>query len=157
MPFATEMPDSELVISSFTGKHRFLSNFMPCQFTLTINGRMVQCRSSEHAFQAHKATNPEDLLKVLEAPTPALAKRHARQLVRRVDWNEVKVDVMRKVLLAKFDKWQLQKQLLYTGKATLIEGNSWGDTYWGVDEETGKGLNMLGCLLMETRKHYGGK
>ena len=40
--------------------------------------------------------------------------------------------------------------LLATGKATLVEGNSWGDTFWGVCR--GKGKNMLGKILMRVRK-----
>jgi predicted NAD-dependent protein-ADP-ribosyltransferase YbiA (DUF1768 family) len=40
--------------------------------------------------------------------------------------------------------------LLETGDAELIEGNDWGDTFWGVCG--GKGNNFLGKLLMEVRK-----
>ena len=35
------------------------------------------------------------------------------------------------------------------GYAILVEGNSWGDEFWGVCE--GRGENRLGCLLMDVR------
>jgi len=57
------------------------------------------------------------------------------------------------VVLAKFlGNGDLRDQLLATGDAELVEGNTWGDTYWGVDSRSGKGENMLGKILMETRE-----
>lgn len=40
---------------------------------------------------------------------------------------------------------------MLTGDAELIEGNNWGDTFWGVCN--GRGENMLGKLLMEIRDY----
>ena len=48
----------------------------------------------------------------------------------------------------KLDK-VLRFKLLDTYPAELIEGNTWGDTYWGVCNGAGK--NMLGKLLMKLR------
>ena len=45
----------------------------------------------------------------------------------------------------------LRQQLLDTGDAELVEGNSWNDTFWGVSARTGKGKNWLGRLLMQVR------
>ena len=39
--------------------------------------------------------------------------------------------------------------LLATGEEYLVEGNTWGDKYWGVCG--GIGLNHLGKLLMQVR------
>ena len=44
----------------------------------------------------------------------------------------------------------LQKKLLETDDAILIEGNTWGDTYWGMC--AGIGENKLGQLLMKIRE-----
>ena len=33
----------------------------------------------------------------------------------------------------------------------LVEGNTWGDMYWGVDLHTMKGQNKLGKILMKVR------
>ena len=34
----------------------------------------------------------------------------------------------------------------------LVEGNTWGDSYWGYDLEKNEGKNILGKLLMQVRK-----
>lgn len=44
------------------------------------------------------------------------------------------------------------RQFLSTGDAELVEGNTWNDTWWGVNATTGKGKNMLGRLLMQVRE-----
>jgi predicted NAD-dependent protein-ADP-ribosyltransferase YbiA (DUF1768 family) len=46
----------------------------------------------------------------------------------------------------------LGDMLLSTGDELLIEGNTWGDTYWGVDLKTGIGENKLGKILMKVRE-----
>jgi predicted NAD-dependent protein-ADP-ribosyltransferase YbiA (DUF1768 family) len=32
-----------------------------------------------------------------------------------------------------------------------MEGNSWGDSFWGVSLDTGMGTNHLGRILMDIR------
>jgi len=44
----------------------------------------------------------------------------------------------------------LKASLRQTGNARLVEGNWWGDTFWGVCN--GKGTNHLGKVLMEVRR-----
>ena len=45
--------------------------------------------------------------------------------------------------------------LINTGCTMLVEGNDWGDKFWGrcLDKTTGRwvGLNTLGVILMEER------
>jgi ribA/ribD-fused uncharacterized protein len=106
----------------------------------------------EHAYQAAKF---EDRWRpiIKRAPTPGEAKRAARvnlSLVRR-DWEEVKLEVMRKLLVQKFSEPGLRSRLCATGNAVLVEGNTWDDVYWGVSMKTGIGRNMLGRLLMGIR------
>ena len=43
----------------------------------------------------------------------------------------------------------LGEKLKATGARKLVEGNAWGDVFWGVCE--GQGRNQLGELLMEQR------
>lgn len=69
----------------------------------------------------------------------------------RSDWDDFRIPLMRSLLLAKFGDPSLQAQLLETRPRTLIEGNTWYDTFWGVDAQTGAGENNLGKLLMEIR------
>ena len=59
---------------------------------------------------------------------------------------------MRDALIQKFSDKKLQKKLIDTGDAELIEGNWWGDKFWGVCE--GEGENHLGKLLMEVREMF---
>ena len=59
---------------------------------------------------------------------------------------------MKELLRRKFSIPYLRDLLLNTENATLIEGNTWNDTFWGIDLKTGKGQNHLGKLLMEIRE-----
>ena len=56
---------------------------------------------------------------------------------------------MHSVLQAKFAVPALRDALLATGDAELVEGNTWGDTYWGVCG--GRGRNQLGRTLTRIR------
>lgn len=45
----------------------------------------------------------------------------------------------------------LAELLINTAPGQLIEGNNWGDCFWGVCN--GSGRNMLGELLMQQRDY----
>lgn len=77
------------------------------------------------------------------------AKRLAHKFNRREDWEQVKDDIMLELLRIKFNQEPLKVLLLSTKEAELIEGNTWGDVYWGVCN--GIGQNKLGKLLMQVR------
>jgi ribA/ribD-fused uncharacterized protein len=69
---------------------------------------------------------------------------------KRPDWEDVKVGIMWQLLTDKFIRHEnLRRQLLATGDEELVEGNTWGDRFWGVCD--GEGRNMLGVLLMRVR------
>lgn len=139
--------DPNPAIDRFVGDYRWLSNFWPTR--IEYEGHVY--KSSEHAFQAAKAAKGEDREIVAGSKTPGEAKRRGRQVKLRKDWEEVKVDVMRTILKWKFaPSSELAKKLLATSPARLVEGNHWGDTFWGVDDRRG-GENHLGQLLMEIR------
>jgi predicted NAD-dependent protein-ADP-ribosyltransferase YbiA (DUF1768 family) len=54
------------------------------------------------------------------------------------------------VVSAKFaNNRVLRDSLLATGTQEIVEGNTWGDTFWG--QVNGKGQNKLGKLLMKIR------
>ena len=64
--------------------------------------------------------------------------------------NGLVAEVMRGLLARKFAPGtELAARLLATGDAQLVEGNTWGDRFWGVCR--GQGRNQLGQLLMERR------
>lgn len=129
-------------------EYRFLSNFYPAEIRIGPEAYITL----EHAYQAMKFVYWEDRLKVARQPTPGHAKRFARTHtgLRYPDFHERKLDLMERLLRKKFRHFsQLGDMLLATGDAELIEGNTWGDTFWGVC--AGTGYNHLGRLLMERR------
>lgn len=134
------------IIDSFNGKYRFLSNFS--DYHCLFEG--VSYKTVEHAFQAAKTLDKNQRMKIEYAVTPGEAKKLGRRVCLREDWEQVKDDVMYDCLVSKFklDK-VLRFKLLDTYPAELIEGNTWGDTYWGVCNGVGK--NTLGKLLMRLR------
>lgn len=83
------------------------------------------------------------------------SKRLGRKVDLRTDWDLVKLDVMRRVVRAKFEQHpNLAQYLIDTGDAELIEGNTWHDVYWGVDLKTDEGENHLGKILMALRQEF---
>lgn len=73
-----------------------------------------------------------------------------KDLQIRPDWNNVREDIMREAITAKFlQNPELKKKLLETGQRELIEHTS-RDSYWG-NGGNDQGLNRLGHLLMELR------
>jgi ribA/ribD-fused uncharacterized protein len=135
-------------IESFHGEYRWLSNFWPCE--IIYDGGTYP--STEHAFQAAKTLDITERFAFINMRTAGEAKRAGKKVTLRADWQEVKFNVMRQVLAKKFTCTNdLGKQLVATGDAELIEGNTWNDTIWGVCN--GVGDNMLGKLLMELREH----
>jgi ribA/ribD-fused uncharacterized protein len=135
------------MINSFSGEYRFLSNFYPS--LLVFHDR--EYATVEHAFQAFKMTTTDNHDFVRRCSSPGIAKRRARELPRREDWELVKDGIMYSCLVEKFTKhYDLQDKLIATRGQVLIEGNTWGDVYWGVSKGTGK--NRLGDLLMRVRE-----
>ena len=133
-------------IDSFQGEYRFLSNFWPAQ--VVFEG--ITYPTAEHAYQAAKSLDAAERQRIAAAPTPAEAKRAGRALQQRDDWESAKFDVMERVVRDKFTRNpELRRQLLATGDAELIEGNTWGDRVWGVYH--GEGENRLGRILMRVR------
>lgn len=137
-------------IRAFRNQYSWLSNFYPC----TVEWKGVTFPSVEHAFQAMKSLRREDWELISKLDTPAEAKRVGRTLQLRKDWNSLRRKAMAYCLLEKFTKnAALNALLLQTGNAFIQEGNTWNDTYWGVDLATGEGRNELGKLIMKVREH----
>lgn len=139
-------------INSFTGDNKFLSNFYPCKVELDD----VEYPSVEHAYQAAKTLDTAERKQFHKSPLPtaAQAKKLGRKLSMRPDWEGVKLGVMEKLLVQKFAHPELLELLKETGDAELVEGNYWGDDFWGVDKKKG-GKNHLGKLLMKIRDKNG--
>lgn len=154
---ATTTPEPP-VIDSFGYDYEFLSNFhehpvhipplSPLMDRLFPDGLKVP--DNEHGFHLAKCVSEDGARRVLRASSPYAAKKAGRLVTCRPDWEQVKDGVMLALQRAKFAPGtQLAGRLLATGTATLIEGNTWGDDYWGC--VNGRGKNRLGCLLMQVR------
>lgn len=134
------------MINMFDGKYRFLSNFYNAP--VMYEGQMY--KNNEAAFQAAKVLDKDERKKFLNLD-PSSAKRLGRHVELRADWEDVKTQVMKDIVLDKFTRNDdLKAKLLATGDEYLEEGNTWGDRIWG--RVNGIGENRLGEILMETRK-----
>lgn len=146
-----------MVVDSFRGEFRFLSNFYPLLFGVVYEG--VAFPTVEHAYQAAKAffSSSKRNRRILNAyaalPKAGMTKALGEIVCTTPEWQSAKVAIMRDLLVQKFKDPVLRRLLLNTGSAELIEGNDWGDIFWGVCD--GVGENNLGKLLMEIRTEIG--
>ena len=137
------------MISSFRDEYFFLSNFYPVE--IKLDG--IVYPNAEAAFQAQKTLDVEERRKFSMLKNPVQAKRLGRKVKLRDDWEEVKLDIMTEIVSQKFLQHpHLIEMLLQTGDEELVEGNKWGDRFWGVCK--GKGENHLGKILMKIRDAY---
>lgn len=134
-------------IEMFRGEYQFLSNF----YEAPVEYRGLRYGSNEAAFQAQKCLTEEER-REFTLLRPSDSKKRGSSVQLRPDWEEVKAGVMEELVRAKFTQnEELGRLLLATGKSELIEGNSWNDTFWGVNLKTGEGRNELGKALMKVR------
>ena len=133
-------------ITTLPSLDRWLSNFWPVE----VNMDGIVYPSVEHAYQASKTLDEKDRLHISRLSTGA-AKRYGRGVVLRPYWNEksMRLQIMEVLLRQKFAQPELQRKVLATGTQRLVEGNWWGDTFWGVCREVGR--NELGKLLEKIR------
>lgn len=134
------------MISSFTGDYRFLSNFYPC----LVSYEGINYPSVEHAYQAAKSLDREVRRRIAKLPAANQAKMAGAVVHIRLDWDQVKLQIMEDLLRIKFSSPKMAHQLLDTRDHDLVEGNTWGDRFWGICN--GKGENHLGRLLMKVRQ-----
>tara|TARA_E500000178_G_C16807440_1_gene655381 strand:- start:54 stop:479 length:426 start_codon:yes stop_codon:yes gene_type:complete len=135
-----------MAINKFHEEFDWLSNFFPCQ----VKFEGLTFTSSEAAFQAAKCADQNEREKFVNL-SAGRTKRLGKKVNLREDWNRVKIDVMREVLICKFSQNPgLKEKLIATGNEELIEGNNWNDRFWGVCR--GVGQNHLGKLLMDIRR-----
>lgn len=133
-------------IDSFQGENRWASNFW-----YTRKGFNV-----ETWYQSYKTLDLEEREKVKKMK-PGDAKRWSHTIEVRPDWEDIKVDIMKELVLFKFENdEELKQKLLNTGDAELIEGNTWHDNFWGacICERCSnkEKKNTLGKILMEVRE-----
>jgi hypothetical protein len=133
-------------IDSFRGEYEFLSNMYPVK--LVYEG--IEYPSSENAYQAAKYTDVKVKMHIATL-TPKESKKYSREHpITTPNWNAVRLHTMYRILEIKFSVPELLFKLLKTGNAELVEGNWWGDIYWG--KVDGCGHNFMGKLLTGIRE-----
>lgn len=139
------------MIKEFQKLYRPLSNFWSIQ--IEYEGLMFY--STEAAYQAMKCANSEDRL-LFTSLTASQAKNKSKEfeigkLNKRTNWHDVNLQIMYNLNKQKFSSGYLRELLLSTDEEELQEGNTWGDTFWGVDLASQIGENHLGKILMRVR------
>lgn len=133
------------MIDHFDGDYKFLSNFYPA--VVIYDGIMFP--TVEHAYQAAKTDDWSTRIEISLLLTAGQAKRAGQKIKLKPDWHLHKRRVMEELLLMKFANPERRAMLMATEGHDLVEGNYWGDTYWGI--YNGKGHNYLGKILMSIR------
>lgn len=146
----TQQTDPLLGIYKFSGDFSYLSNFHSAEFVW--DG--IAWYHSEGAYQAAKVADRSVRLAMSREKRPGEVKRMGAAVELVPDWDLIRIDVMREVVLAKFTQNPTLRELLSaTGDLHLEEGNTWHDHFWGVcPPYSGNGRNELGNVLMDVRR-----
>ena len=168
----TELNNSP--IDSFRYKYMCFSNFSSHEVTY----KGITYKNSEAAFQAQKFKD-ENVKRLFKSLDPSKAKALGRAKIiflnpegeyyknklpsgigqrsnefikhtMKSDWDKIRVEEMYQIVKNKYEQNQdIKEVLLSTGERELIEGNTWGDKFWG--KVAGVGSNFLGRILMQIR------
>lgn len=131
----------------FRNGYWYLSNMYPCE--IRVNGLVFTC--AEACFQSFKTTDLEERKK-FQGINGFEAKKLGKKIKLRSDWNDIRIEVMTRVVKAKFNQHpDLADKLKATDNLMIIEDNTWNDTFWGVCNDKGK--NLLGKIIMRVRKY----
>lgn len=126
--------------------HGHMSNFYRSKFY--YNG--MWWNTSEHAYQAAKTCNYDEVVLVRDARTPGTARDLGQTVDLIPNFDHDKYEIMKDIVFEKYlQNRNLLDQLIKTGDEYLIE-DSPVDYYWGCGAD-GSGKNMLGRVLMEVR------
>ena len=155
-----EDAEPQPMIIAFRGDNFFLSNLAPCQVTLPAADGLpaMAFDSTEKAYMAWK-TLDQSVREKIAGMDSKEAKKLSHQEgfpLREPYTDEGRLAIMKELVSQKFSDRnpELKEKLLATDEATLMEGNTWGDTFFGFDLKKGCGQNHLGRLIMERRTEF---
>jgi ribA/ribD-fused uncharacterized protein len=134
---------------STKGEYGCFSNFS--RHPIVLEGEIWP--TTEHYYQAKKfeGTPHEEEVRKASSPREAANMGRDRNRPLRLDWENVKDDVMRAAVRAKFTQNIVIRQTLISTKNAILVEHTKNDSYWG-DGGDGSGKNMLGKILMEVRE-----
>ena len=134
-------------IRDFSDEYSFLNSWYPAK----VKYMGLEYTNAEAAFLAQKCKDVISRYKFCGLG-PIDAEQLSQKLPSIAVWDDIKVGVMKSIVRNKFlQNHTLEKKLMATGSAQLIFENPYGDEFWGVNRETGKGENWLGKCLMDVR------
>lgn len=134
-------------ILQFNKQYSWLSNFSPCSIELDS----IIYKSVEHAYMSAKSDDEQWKYFCAKEDLARIVKNKSKSIILKDNWNSIKVDIMYNCLLQKYTQEPYKSLLKNTGDCFIQEGNTWKDTFWGVDLSTSNGKNMLGTLIMNIR------
>ena len=150
-----ELKTSRKQINFYKTKEPYgeFSNF--ARYPVLIDGLIWP--TTEHYYQAQKFAGTEHVEAVRQSALPKMAAAIGRDktLPLRMDWEEVKENVMRVALYAKFTQYEDLRNILLDTEDAILAEHTDNDMYWG--DGLGMGKNRLGVLLMEVRESLRGK
>lgn len=155
------------MINQFQGEHYFLSNMYVVDKPL-LTPDEIYVPTSEHFYMASRFVEEGDRIAVARARAEdgdsrvfadgLAAKKLAHELIEEgkphYKTPYQRVQFMHRAVFTKFvTNPELAYKLIETGKEKIVEGNSWGDRFWGVSPvDNGAGNNYLGIILMNVRE-----
>lgn len=146
-----------MAIEEFKDQYDFLSSMYVVRSGIIARDKII-VPTVEHAYQAAKFREFDARQRIYKAIDGYNAKKNANRLEETgypiiENWADIRLGVMRGLVEQKFTRdSQLQDLLLHTGEEEIVEGNTRGDTFWGVDPPgSSNGENWLGQILMEVR------
>jgi type I restriction enzyme S subunit len=121
----------------------------------------INILTSEALYQCCRYPHLSNVQKlIISERSPMIAKMVSKKYTKetRVDWNDIRINVMRWVLRVKLlnNFNTFGKLLMTTGNKYIVE-ESRRDDFWGTklqSDGTLVGANILGRLLMELREQY---
>ena len=132
--------------------HGYMSNYYKARFF--VYGRWWN--NVEAPYQAQKTSVQSEQDAIWAATKANDARLLGQKVSIRPDWDQVKRNVMKGCVLAKFlQHSDLRQKLMETDDQELIE-DSPVDSFWGCGAD-GKGRNELGKVLMEVRSELKGE
>lgn len=155
--FASQMEGPGSLVDIYEREFYPLSNFS----AFNVMWKRIRFDTSEHVYHYEKfmdtngaphlgGVKHQDFIMNSMSAHDAFKYAEAHKADRRPDWDSVRVDVMREILIAKASQHEYVRRKLMETENRLIVECSWRDDFWGWGPKR-DGKNMLGILWMEIR------